>query len=90
MTVGFLTLAFGRPLYRDMAVALVRSARRLGTSLPFAVVTDHADARMRALFDTLIPYRGELGRGVEQKLHLDVYAPFDRTIFVDADCLFFR
>lgn len=89
MTVGFLTLAFGRPFYREMASALVRSARKRGLTLPFAVVTDSRDKAFLRQFDVVIPYRKELGRGVEQKLHLDAYAPFDRTIFVDADCLFF-
>lgn len=90
MTVGFLTLAFGRPFYREMASALVRSARKRGLTLPFAVVTDSRDKAFLRQFDVVVPYRKELGRGVVQKLHLDAYAPFDKTIFVDADCLFFR
>jgi hypothetical protein len=89
MTTGFLTLAFGRMFYRDMARALVQSARARGLTLPFAVVTDSTDKQFCALFDLVIPYRKEYGRGVEQKLYLDRYAPFDCTIFVDADSLFF-
>jgi len=90
MTVGFLTLAFGRPFYREMARSLVLSARKRGLTLPFAVVTDSTDKAFLSLFDVVVPYRKEFGRGVEQKLHLDAYAPFDTTVFVDADCLFFK
>jgi hypothetical protein len=43
---------------------------------------------MKKYFDIILPLRAEYGKGVVQKLHLDLYTPFQSTLFVDSDCLF--
>ena len=86
---GVLTLGFGAPRYRRMAVDLARSLRLNSPGTPLAVVTDHP-AEMSRWFDVVVPHDPSHGRGFAQKLALDRYTPFRRTLFVDADCLAVR
>ncbi len=90
---GILTLACGARRYLAMAEALIRSIRLRDPDIPIAVVTDAADPalkRLRSLSALIVRADPALGRGVEQKLHLDSYSPFAETLFIDADCLVFR
>jgi hypothetical protein len=74
-----------------MAKALARSYRRFGPSRPFAVVTDAANAAaLGRHFDVVVPVDLGHGHGVVQKLSVDRYSPFQRTLFVDSDCLFYK
>lgn len=85
---GVLTLGFGDIRYRRMAIALARSTRLHNPDLPLAVVTDHLDdADLAAHFDKLIPLDSSYGSGLEHKLAMDRYTPFEHTLFIDADCL---
>jgi hypothetical protein len=91
MSEGLMTIAFGSQRYIRMAQALARSYRRHNSKRPFAVVTDEANLDvMGEHFDEVIPVRPEYGSGVVQKLSADRYSPFDRTLFVDSDCLFYK
>jgi hypothetical protein len=87
---GILTLAFGRPKYIEMAKALAHSLMLHDPGLERAVVTDSDDPELRTLFTTVIPYRKEYGSNVRQKMHLDLYSPFEETLFIDSDCLVLR
>jgi len=90
---GYLTLAFGPQRYRRMAVALARSLRYHGATKALCIVTDAAglaDPLIRKYYDLRIPLRPEYGKSIEQKLALDLYSPFDDTIFIDSDCIAYR
>jgi hypothetical protein len=39
------------------------------------------------MFTQVVPYRPEYGSGVRQKIFLDLYSPYDETLFIDSDCL---
>lgn len=88
---GLITIAYGSKHYIKMAIALSRSYARLGSTRPFAVVTDQKNAgELSRHFDCIIPIEKSRGAGVAQKLFLDQYSPFQCTLFVDSDCLFYK
>ena len=87
-----LTLAVGKQLYIDMAVALARSFYLWNkeAGIDFYIATDNkqliaADVLEWAKVIELKP--GELGEGFSPKLHLDKIAPTEKTLFIDSDCL---
>jgi hypothetical protein len=85
---GVLTLGFGHERYRRMAKALARSIRIHNPELQLAVVTDDLDdPELARYFDKLVPLDPSYGSGLEHKLALDLYTPFEHTLFIDADCL---
>lgn len=86
--VGVLTIATGAPEYKEMARALARSLRRFSPGIQLAVVTE--DPELRSHYDIVVPVDWDRGRGVLQKMYLDLYTPFQRTLFIDCDCLVFR
>lgn len=89
MTAGLLTIAYGSQRYIRMARALALSYRRWKPSLPFCVVTDEANAEeLSAYYDVVVTI--DPSQGVAQKLCVDRYSPFDETLFVDSDCVFYR
>jgi len=59
------------------------------TNIPLAVVSDAPPSTFSS-FDRVIRVRSEYGGGVGQKLHLDLYSPFEETLFIDSDCLVYR
>jgi hypothetical protein len=74
-----------------MARALSLSYRRHNQLRPFAIVTDDRNAKdLENYFDVVIPLNPTYGVGVVQKLNVDRYTPFDETLFVDSDCLFYK
>jgi hypothetical protein len=87
---GVLTMAYGSDRYLEMAKSLARSLILHSPDVPRAVVTDSSDRDIRALFHFCIPLRHDLGFGNRQKLHLDEYTPFGKTLFIDSDCLVVR
>ncbi len=91
MSEGFITIAYGAKEYIRMARALALSYRRFSPSRPFAVVTDEGNIKnLSPYFDIVIPLKSEYGNGVVQKLHMDLYSPFENTVFIDSDCLFYK
>lgn len=93
MKNAVLTIATGKPLYLRMAVNLARSFMLWNGDgeIPFVLATDRPDlipADLRGVHVRRIE-RGEYGEGFAPKLHLDRISPADRTLFVDADCLFY-
>jgi hypothetical protein len=84
---GVLTLAFGKPRFIEQVKSLGRSMQLHAPRTETAIVTDSKDPELKELFTQVIPYRPEFGSSVRQKLHLNLYTPFDQTLFVDSDCL---
>ena len=87
---GTLTLAFGKPRYIEMAKSLARSLILHDPTLMSAIVTDSTDPELADLFTYRIDLRHELGSKARQRMHLDLYTPFDETLFIDSDSLAVR
>ena len=83
---GVLTLAYGERRFVEQARSLAHSLELHAPGLPRALVTDSEDPELRELY-TIIPYRPAFGSGVRQKLYLDLYSPYEETLFIDSDCL---
>ena len=91
MSEGLITIAYGPEKYIRMARALSLSYRRHNQLRPFAIVTDDRNAKhLGNYFDVVIPLNPTYSVGVVQKLNVDRYSPFDETLFVDCDCLFYN
>lgn len=84
---GLLTLAYGHQRFVEQARSLAHSLELHAPDLPRTLVTDSTDPAVLRLFTQIIPYRPEYGSGVRQKLFLDLYSPYDETLFIDSDCL---
>lgn len=84
---GILTIAQGEKRYINMAKMLALSLKINDPNIRRAVVTDAPDDEFRGFYDICIPYEPAYGKGLNQKLHLDKYSPFDETLFIDSDCL---
>lgn len=89
------TIALGKPIFLQMAIALARSffLWNQGNGIGFAIVTD----RPRSLcprdlreVNWIEAPEGKYGAGFTPKLHLDLLAPARRSMFIDADCLVVR
>jgi len=70
-----------------MANALARSVKHHSPSTKVALVTDSVSLKRDPAVDVVMPLQPDFGSGLRQKLSIDHYSPFHRTIFVDADCL---
>ncbi|TZF87299.1 hypothetical protein [Cognatilysobacter lacus] len=86
-----LTIATGKRLYLDMAIALARSFLwwHRDSDIAFYIATDIPDEMPRDLgaVRMLRFEKGELGVGFSMKLKLDQLAPAEQTLFIDSDCL---
>jgi hypothetical protein len=87
---GILTLAHGARRYTNMAKVLAQSLRVHCAGIPRALITDSTDPSLNRLYDIQVPLKPEFGKGLQQKLYLDAYSPFDETLFIDSDCLVVR
>jgi hypothetical protein len=84
---GIITLAYGHKRFIEQARSLAHSLQLHAPHLPRTLVTDSCDPEIRKLFTQVISYRSEYGNGVRQKLYLDQYSPYEKTLFIDSDCL---
>ena len=86
MTRGFITIATGAELYYQLANNLLISYHLFCNSpYPFAILCDREN-EYTALFDQVILFQpGQ--HPYFDKFELLKCAPYDETIFVDADCL---
>jgi hypothetical protein len=82
-----LTIASGSDEYLMLAGALLKSLRLNAPEESVAVVTDRRDHPVVGRFDHVVDLDARNGGGFSQKLHLADYAPYDETLYVDADCL---
>jgi hypothetical protein len=87
---GTITLAFGKPRYVEMAKSLARSLILHDPALMRAIITDSSDPELGELFTYRIDLRPEFGSTSGQMMHLDLYTPFDETLFVECDSLAVR
>ena len=85
---GVLTIAYGAPKYLRMGRALALSIRHHDEGESLAVVTDTPEY-FDGVYDHVIPVDTSYGSGVAQKLHSDLYSPFEETLFIDSDCLLY-
>lgn len=90
-TQGYITAGANHPRHVEMAVDLCLSLKEHDPRRHFAVVIDsslerHA-ARYSGVFDHLFVVPDELNFGHAAKLYVGQVSPFDRTLFIDADCL---
>lgn len=87
---GYLTLATGRQHYVELAVNLALSVKHKDRR-PVALLHEErveVPASHRPYFDVIIEAKGErLLPGLDAKLLLQDYSPFERTVFIDSDCL---
>jgi hypothetical protein len=84
---GIITIAQGDKRYVEMAKALALSLIKTNPEIKRGVITDAAQQEFDGLYDIYIPYNESYGKGLNQKLYLDKYSPFEETLFIDADCL---
>ena len=90
-----LTLAVGKQLYIDMAVALARSFYiwNKDAGIDFYIATDNKQliaSDVLGWVKVIELQPRELGEGFSPKLHLDKIAPTAKTLFIDSDCLVVR
>jgi hypothetical protein len=83
---GFLILAFGKQRYIDQAINLAWSLKRHMNGYPICIVTD-CNTLPSDLFDHVVPLDRSKGGSFVQKLWLDRYTPFEKTMFIDSDCI---
>lgn len=87
MTQGFVTIATGKEDYYLLARNLLHSYRFFCKDpLPFAILADRAN-EYTAEFDDVILFPDGASNSYLDKLFLAEFAPYDTTIFIDADCL---
>ena len=86
MTRGFITVATGPEHYYQIARNLLLSYRySTEKPYPFAIIAEEHNGYTE-LFDKVI-LTSEAQHSFMDKLLVLKYAPFDETIFIDADCL---
>lgn len=84
---GIVTMAFGPERFIEMAKWFAMSLKVNAPQLPTAILTDSHDAELTQLYTYVIPYQPTMGNYMEPKFHLDRFAPFEESLYVDADCL---
>lgn len=88
MEIGFLTLATRSDYLK--AIGLSLSLKKSNPGIPSAVAcAKDIQPILSRYFDYVIEEDAQL-IGFEHKVNLDVYSPFDHTLFIDADVLVFR
>jgi hypothetical protein len=89
---GYVVLAMDDARYLDLAANVALSVRRADTR-PISVIVNRAvgvPAAYRPLFDRVIVADDEDPlRGAMNKLRLPELTPYERTLYLDADCLLF-
>ncbi|WYL94552.1 MAG: hypothetical protein HEQ35_12415 [Gloeotrichia echinulata IR180] len=88
---GIITFAYGLPKFIEMAKTLAHSLNLYSPNIRRAIVTDNPDNKeLIELFDDIIPLRKDYGSNLRQKLHLDKYAPYQKTLYIDSDSIVVR
>lgn len=84
---GILIIAQGKERYIYMAKQIAISLALSNPNISRALVTDSIDEELKKYYDVIIPIDKSLGVGYSQKLYMYKYSPFNKTMFIDADCL---
>lgn len=82
---GLITIAIGKK-YAVQAKYLALSAMLNSPQTIRAVITDNPTA-LENFFDIIVPYDPALGNPFAAKTRLNLYTPFEKTLFLDADSL---
>lgn len=86
MTRGFITIATGKEMYYQLAKNLLLSYKLFCKDpYPFAIMCD-CENEYTVLFDKVILFK-PTEHAYFDKFELLKLAPYDETIFIDADCL---
>ena len=92
MSFGVITIAKG-DWYVRLAIDLALSLKLHCPNLPRAVVSDQESIeKLKPYYSEVIPIDQNLGSvaGFEQKLCLEQYTPFEKTLYIDCDSLVVR
>jgi hypothetical protein len=84
---GILIIAQGKQRYIDMARTISMSIKLSNPDLQLALVTDTTDERLKAYYHYIIPVDPSFGTGFSQKMRMYEYSPFQKTLFIDVDCM---
>jgi len=84
---GILIIAQGKQRYIHMARQIAVSLALSNPHISRALVTDSQDEDLKKYYDIIIPIDNTLGIGYSQKLCMNKYSPFTKTMFIDVDCL---
>jgi hypothetical protein len=87
---GILIIAQGKQRYIDMAYTIAMSIRLTNPGIQLALVTDSTEEELKKYYHHLIPINPLWGSGFSQKMQMYQYSPFQKTIFIDVDCLVIR
>lgn len=88
---GYLTLAFGKERFLEMAVNLARSLALHDPGTARAIVTDQPEHPLLIKwFQKCIPLDPSRGIANHQKAYLYDYSPYEETLVIDSDCLVLR
>lgn len=88
MSQGIITFAFGNHRkYHDLAKNLALTLIATNPEVKRCIITDSTDSALLSLYDDVIDYNSSYGNSVEQKVYLDLYTPYERTLFIDSDSL---
>ncbi len=84
---GILIIAQGKQRYIHMARQIAVSLALSNPHISRALVTDSQDEELKKYYDIIIPIDKSFGVGYSQKLYMNKYSPFTKTMFIDVDCL---
>jgi hypothetical protein len=86
---AIMTVASGRPKYLTMAKALALTLDMHFVNVPRVLVGDTDDREIHQLYDLVVPTSEKYPYWFAEFCALDE-TPFDRILFIDADCLVVR
>lgn len=91
---GFVTLAFGHERFLDMAVDCALAIRE-HHNLPVALLADErlkglAERDFPGVFTQVLVMPERFGVGAARKFGVAAMSPFERSMFIDSDCLLLR
>lgn len=84
---GILIIAQGKERYIYMAKQIAISLALSNPNISRALVTDSSDEDLKKHYDSIIPIDKNLGFAYSQKMYMYNYSPFNKTMFIDVDCL---
>lgn len=87
---GVLIIAQGKQRYIDMAFTIAMSIKLTNPDLQLALVTDSSDDHLKKYYHYIIPINPVYGTGFSQKMRMYYYSPFQKTMFIDVDCMIIK
>lgn len=87
MERGIIIIAQGKERYIQMARQIAISLAISNPHISRSLVTDSTDKDLNKYYNQVIPIDSSIGIGYVQKLFMYKYSPYQKTIFIDVDCL---